>query len=260
MKALSQWKPKNIRFLFCDIDDTITTDGKLEPEAYSSLWKLHRAGIRIIPVTGRPAGWCELIARLWPVHGVIGENGAFYYRYLDETKQMLRYYYQDDLERSQNLAKIKQLGAEALELFPGTALASDQFCRVMDVAIDFCEDVPDLGKDTAKKIQMFFEAQGATAKVSSIHVNAWFGDQNKLKMCKTYCENEIKESFDSLNPQIAFAGDSPNDEPMFAAFQNSVGVQNVEDFISSLASPPQYVCSKRSGEGFVELANHLLGQ
>jgi hydroxymethylpyrimidine pyrophosphatase-like HAD family hydrolase len=63
-----------IRFVLFDIDDTITEKGLLPEESYSALWALRRAGIAAIPVTGRPAGWCDLIARQWPVAGVVGET------------------------------------------------------------------------------------------------------------------------------------------------------------------------------------------
>ncbi|MDR0448042.1 MAG: HAD hydrolase family protein, partial [Treponema sp.] len=65
-----------IRYVLMDIDDTLTTGGKLSAPAYTALWRLHEAGLKVIPITGRPAGWCDLIAREWPVDAVVGENGA----------------------------------------------------------------------------------------------------------------------------------------------------------------------------------------
>lgn len=257
MKKLSEWNSPSIRYLFCDIDDTITTDGQIHAEAYSALWELHKAGIEVIPVTGRPAGWCEMIARVWPVKAIIGENGAFYFSYNQNTKKMERFFFQEEAEMQSNLQKITALGDEALRKFPGTALASDQFCRMLDVAIDFCEDVEDLGRETAEKIKEFFVENNAVAKVSSIHVNAWFGDHNKLSMCKVYCKKEIGSDFENLQPEICFVGDSPNDEPMFAAFQNSVGVANVLDFKESFEHLPTYICKKKSGQGFIELSKLL---
>lgn len=258
MKKLDQFQNQNIKILFCDIDDTITTDGQLEADAYSALWKLSEAGIKIVPVTGRPAGWCELIARLWPVEAVIGENGAFYFKYDRQKKKMLRHYSQDDETRSRNLEKIKSLGDLALKRFPGTALASDQFCRIMDVAIDFCEDVDDLGLEVAEKIKEHFTSNGAVAKVSSIHVNAWFGEHSKISMCKDFCDKELGQTFEDLQNKICFIGDSPNDEPMFYSFENSVGVKNIDCFIDRLQHPPKFICQNNSGRGFVELVDHLL--
>ena len=45
-----------IRGVLTDIDDTLTTHGRLLPEAYAALAQLRAAGLLVIPVTGRPAG------------------------------------------------------------------------------------------------------------------------------------------------------------------------------------------------------------
>src|SRR4051812_7299860 len=81
---------QSIDFVLTDIDDTLTDEGQLGAQAYSALWSLNDAGIQVVPVTGRPAGWCEMIARQWPVAGVIGENGGFYFRY--SKKKMHRHF------------------------------------------------------------------------------------------------------------------------------------------------------------------------
>src|SRR5580698_2815830 len=72
-----------------DIDDTLSTAGKLTAEAYASLWNLKNAGFVIVPVTGRPAGWCDQIARFWPVDAVVGENGAFTFFMKDGKRQRM---------------------------------------------------------------------------------------------------------------------------------------------------------------------------
>ena len=48
---------ENIRFVLADVDETISTAGKVLPEAYNALWDLFMAGIIVIPITGRSAGW-----------------------------------------------------------------------------------------------------------------------------------------------------------------------------------------------------------
>jgi len=70
-----------VKFVLFDIDDTLTSGGRLTSEAYGALEDLKTAGLVTAAITGRPAGWCDHIARMWPVDGVVGENGAFYYRY-----------------------------------------------------------------------------------------------------------------------------------------------------------------------------------
>src|SRR5262249_57039695 len=80
---------RRIRGVFTDIDDTLTTDGKLTAAAYGALERLQAAGFLVVPITGRPAGWCDHIARMWPVHPVVGEDGAFYFRYDANARKLV---------------------------------------------------------------------------------------------------------------------------------------------------------------------------
>lgn len=260
MKTLKDFNSPKVRYIFTDIDDTLTKDGRLEEEAYSALWDLYHAGIQVIPITGRPAGWCELIARQWPVPAVVGENGGFYFYYDSKQQTMNRYFTQSEETRNENQKKLKVIETEILNEIPGCAVASDQFCRMMDLAIDFCEDVPALSKEEVQNIVSIFHKYGATAKVSSIHVNGWFGNYDKLTMTKSLCENVFSFSINEskANEECAFIGDSPNDEPMFQFFKNSFAVANIKNFLEDLKHKPQFVCSLEGGKGFREFANHLL--
>ena len=76
ISEVSQSVLKEIRYVFTDIDDTLTDNGSLRASAYSAIEALDNAGIAVIPITGRPAGWCDLIARFWPVRGVVGDIAA----------------------------------------------------------------------------------------------------------------------------------------------------------------------------------------
>lgn len=246
----------HIEFVLCDIDDTLTLNGQLHSDAYQALWNLHDAGFKVIPVTGRPAGWCEMIARFWPVHGIIGENGGFYFFY---EQKMQRHFMQDEATRLKNQNQLQVIQNEVLKNVPGSALASDQFCRIIDLAIDFCEDVPPLATSEVQKIVSIFQKHGATAKVSSIHVNGWYGDHDKLSTFLTYAQNRLQVSDPQiLQDKTVYIGDSPNDEPMFQYFKNSVGVKNIEPFLKDLQHRPRYICSEEGGKGFVELSQHLL--
>lgn len=247
-----------VRFVLFDIDDTLTTEGKLTAEAYGALEDLQKAGLITVPVTGRPAGWCDHIARMWPVDGVVGENGAFYYRYDHAERRMISHYAADDKTRAANRKRLDELGRHILAEVPGAGLASDQFCRIADLAIDFCEDVQRLGQDDIDRIVKLFEETGAIAKASSIHVNGWFGVYDKLTMAKTFLDREFGADAETENRTIVFAGDSPNDAPMFKFFGNAVGVANVMDFKGRLDAEPAYVTATRSGAGFAELARALL--
>ncbi len=256
MQPLAQYKPKKVKFLFTDIDDTLTDSGKLAPYAYAALWHLHDSEIQVIPVTGRPAGWCEMIARMWPVQAVVGENGAFYF--MHKNKKMQRHFATSKDERKENRKKLKALEAEILKKVPGSAVASDQFSRLFDLAIDFCEDVPALHLSEAEKIKKIFESHGATAKISSIHVNGWFGKFDKLSMCQTFAKREFGLVGEEFNAVSAFVGDSPNDEPMFQFFNNSFGVANLAKFSGQMKSLPKFVSSFDGGKGFAEIAHALI--
>jgi HAD superfamily hydrolase (TIGR01484 family) len=255
MKNLAQFSTK-IKILLTDIDDTLTDEGLLGPEAYQALWQLHRAGVQVIPITGRPAGWCEMIARQWPVHGVVGENGGFYFRYAD--KKMRRHFFFDEAARASHRSQLDLIENEVLSNVPGSAVASDQFCRLMDLAIDFCEDVPPLSKTDVQKIIATFTSHGAQAKVSSIHVNGWFGAYDKLSMTLLMLEKEFGVSPEQAKIQCAFTGDSPNDEPMFAYFPHSFAVANIQNFIDDLKEKPTFVALSKGGLGFAEIARQIL--
>ena len=247
-----------LRGVFADIDDTLTTEGRLTAEAYGALERLRRAGLLVVPITGRPAGWCDHIARMWPVDAVVGENGAFYFRYDPAARKLVRRFMVDDAERAEQRRRLDALRREILAAVPGAAVASDQHYREADLAIDFCEDVPRLPEAAVDRIVALFEAAGATAKVSSIHVNGWFGTYDKLSMTRIMLRECFGIDLDAARESFVFAGDSPNDAPMFAFFPHAVGVANVRDFTARLTAPPAYVTAARAGAGFAELAEALL--
>ncbi len=246
-----------LRGLLFDIDETLTTEGRLTAEAYAAMEQLQRAGRLVVPITGRPAGWCDHIARMWPVDGVVGENGAFYFRRRDG--RLLKRYQDDERARAEKRARLERIGRRIVASVPGCALASDQAYRETDLAIDFCEDVPALPLETAERIAGLMRAEGLTAKISSIHVNGWFGAYDKLAMTRLLLAEQFSLDLDAANAQLAFAGDSPNDAPMFAFFEHSVGVANVARFAGRLAAEPAYVTRGAAGAGFAELVAHLLG-
>ena len=244
--------------LFLDIDDTLTIEGRLPAHAYAALEALHDSGLRVVPITGRPAGWCDHFARMWPVDAVVGENGAFYFWHDPDAKKLRQRFLADDATRAANAERLKLVAAEILQAVPGCALASDQFCRVADIAIDFCEDVPALPKSEVERIAALMRAAGMTAKVSSIHVNGWFGDYDKLGMARLLMRERYGVDLDAQRERYAFIGDSPNDEPMFGYFPQAVGVANVAEFAADMMHPPAYVTTGRGGDGFVEMAQRLL--
>ena len=256
MRPLSELDPSFVTSVLLDIDDTLTTDGKLTAQAYGALERLQRAGLRVVPVTGRPAGWCDHIARMWPVDAVVGENGAFYFWYADS--KLHRRYHDDAASRAAKRRRLESLTRNILDAVPGSAVAADQSYRETDLAIDYCEDVPALPMEAAERIATLMRGAGLTAKVSSIHVNGWFGSYDKLSMTRALFQERFRIDLDALNRQVVFTGDSPNDAPMFGFFDHSVGVANVRRFASTLAFAPKFITQAEAGEGFAELAAHLL--
>jgi len=247
-----------IRGVCTDIDDTLSTHGRLTAVAYAALERLREAGKLVIPITGRPAGWCDHIARMWPVDAVVGENGAFYMRYDAPSRRLVKRFLADDATRRANRARLSAIAGKIIAAVPGSALASDQLYREADLAIDFCEDVPPLPRAAVDRIVALMQAEGMTAKVSSIHVNGWFGAYDKLGMTRTLLAEAFATDLDAERERWIFAGDSPNDAPLFAYFPHSVGVANVRAFADRIATLPRYVTIGEGGAGFAELARALL--
>ncbi len=243
-----------ISYVLMDIDDTLTRDGSLLRESYNALWELREAGLLVIPVTGRPAGWCDLIARQWPVDGVVGENGAFAF-YMEDGK--LRHLYHPAARKPQPGDALDAFKLRALAEVPGCRVSKDQFSRVYDIAIDFAEEEPILGLGEARRIQAIALDEGLKAKISSIHVNAWLGDYDKVGMSELFLSSRF-----GWNPKIdidkvMFVGDSPNDEPMFARFPLSCAVANFSRYEGMVEKKPAFITDASYGLGFAEAVRIL---
>ena len=249
---------KDINYILTDIDDTLTINGRLPAVAFTAMERLQDKGLRVIPITGRAAGWCDHIARMWPVDGLVGENGAFYFRYDNLLRKMQRRYFKSEKQRIADRKRLEKLKHEILEQIPGCSVSADQAYREADLAIDYCEDIMPLSNKDIKAIVNCFEKAGAQAKVSSIHVNGWFGDYDKLTMTKMMFEEVLDLRLEDVKEQVIYIGDSPNDLPMFTYFPYSVGVANVLNFKEQMNSFPAWVTKREGGYGFAEMADDLL--
>ncbi len=256
MKQFTQFPEnykKNIQYVLTDIDDTLTINGRLPAVVFTAMERLQKAGIHVIPITGRSAGWCDLIARMWPVDGLVGENGAFYFCYDRRKKKMLRRYWKPYTERKKDQLKLEKIKYEILYKIPACQVASDQAYREVDLAIDFCEDVTPIPMEDVNEIVRCFTRAGAKAKISSIHVNGWFGDYNKLAMTRLLFKEVFRSDLDRIKDQVIFTGDSPNDAPMFDYFSHSVGMANVLRFKEKMDSKPTWITKSEGGYGFAEM-------
>jgi HAD superfamily hydrolase (TIGR01484 family) len=248
--------PDNLLGVFCDIDDTLTVGGRLVPAVLDWMTAAQSSGLAVIPITGRPGGWVDHIARAWPVDGVVGENGGLWFWF--DGRKLQRRFFQSADERRVNREKLDLLAMSILERVPGSALASDQPYRDLDLAIDFCEDVPALDSKAVDSVVACFEEAGATAKVSSIHVNGWYGHFDKLEGVQRFHQDRYGSPIDFQ--RWAFFGDSANDEPMFKAFPYSIGVANVHHFLDRMSHHPRFITDSEGGHGFCEGMGHILAK
>jgi len=251
-------RKKHIAFVLTDIDDTLTFMGRLPSVALAAMEQLQQNGIRVIPITGRPAGWCDHMARMWPIDGIVGENGAFYFHYDPIDKKMRRRFVKTLAERNLDQKKLAEIKETILREVPGCRISADQEYRIADLAIDFCEDVPRLPDEKIDRIVQIFIEAGATAKISSIHVNGWFGDYDKQTMTGILFEEVFQKDLEKIKNRVLFSGDSPNDAPLFAYFPHSVGMANIVTFKERMTTPPAWVTSKEGGYGFAEMVGILL--
>ncbi|NUM88882.1 MAG: HAD-IIB family hydrolase [Bdellovibrionales bacterium] len=260
VSRISRAQARRIRYLFFDIDDTLTLEGKLPWQALRALWRAkEKLGWKVVPVTGRPAGWVDHIARMWPVDGVVGENGGFYFHLTEGGRdgRLMRHFLQPEEARRENRAKLLDVFTALRKEMPHLRLAGDQPYREIDVAIDICEEVEALSTAEVDRVVKAFRSAGAQSKISSIHVNSWFGTHDKLTTCGLFLQEVCGISFDDALDRIVYLGDSPNDEPMFSRVPLSLGVANVKRFLPSMQHPPRYLCRKPGGQGFAEAIQHL---
>ena len=256
MRPLADFKIStlpNLKYIFTDVDDTITCHGSLLPKVYESLCSLSDAGYKIIPVTGGPAGWCDCISRMWPVEAIVGESGAFYMHQVKTSKKIQTRHLITPSERVEYEKRMNRLKTDVQIQFPGISFASDQFCRLYDLAIELSSVDKEL--NSLESVKHYLIQNGLTIKVSSIHINSYFGNWDKLSTTKML----VRELWGLALEQSIFIGDSLNDEPMFGFFNHSFGVANVLKYKHQLQNMPKWVTPSPMGLGFIEIANAVLG-
>jgi hypothetical protein len=195
---------------------------------------------------------------MWPVDGIIGENGAFYFWFDEGEGKLKKQFLDPDKVRAQKRQRLMAVRDEILSSVPGSAISSDQLYRETDLAIDYCEDVTPLKNDSVEAICRIFKRHGAQCKVSSIHVNGWFGTYDKLEMTKRFVQERWGLNLDLQKERFLFCGDSPNDEPMFRYFPHTAGVKNVLHFADHMSHLPGFIASTEGGNGFAEIATVIV--
>ena len=271
MQALDHWRAgAGLHGILTDIDDTLTTEGAITPDALDALAALRAAGLRVIAITGRPAGWSDPFAATWPVDAIVAETGAVallrtpqntrknsLQPNADKREQLSKWYLQDAATRAANHARMQQVAQHILREVPGALLARDSAGRETDIAIDHSE-FTHLPPEGIAQVQAIMRSAGMTATVSSIHVNGWYGTHDKLVGARWIVRELLGRALDDELDRWVFVGDSLNDQVMFQHFPHSVGVANVARFVPQLQHLPRYVTQGARGAGFAELARHIL--
>jgi hypothetical protein len=260
MNPLSSW-PQNAREkivgVFTDIDDTLTTDGAITPDALEALHNLKAQGLMVIPITGRPVGWSIPFASTWPVNAVVAENGAVALLHDATQNQVTKIYQQDLPTRTHNFQEMQRIAKRVLKEIPGIIVAQDSAGRETDIAFDHSE-FHHLPQEKIQQVVQLLQQEGMTATVSSIHINAWFGSHNKWQgaqwILRQLTGRDLKQELD----QWVYVGDSTNDQIMFEHFTHSVGVANIRRFENELKHLPEYIATQERGAGFSEVSNILL--
>ncbi len=273
LRPLSEWPapaPGQLLGVLTDIDDTLTTDGAITPDALQALGALQAAGLQVIAITGRPVGWSEPFAQAWPVDAIVAENGAVALRRsaaissqnsLQRTTgkrlQLSKTYQQDAATRAANFRAMQQVLAQIERGVPGAVRATDSAGRETDIAIDHSE-FTQLPQTAIDQCAAMMRAAGMTATVSSIHINGWLGAHNKWEGARWIVQQIFGRALEGEIDRWVYVGDSTNDQIMFQHFTHSVGVANIARFVPQLAHLPRYVTPSERGAGFAELAHHLL--
>ncbi len=241
--------------LLFDLDDTLLTHGRLTREAFGALHDLAEAGIDLLAVTGRPAGWGEVIARQWPVLGVVAENGAVLL--LREGAGIAIRTRGGPESRLRDRVRLEALVAEARAAFPDIELADDVRARVTDVTFDVGERVK-IASARVGELRGFLVGRGARTLLSSVHLHATFEGDDKASGALHALGVLRSVDPSSARVRAAFVGDSENDAACFSCFRTTIGVANVRAWVGRLSVPPRYVTMGTMGEGFAELARTLL--
>jgi hypothetical protein len=273
MLPLAEWPleaRRAVSGVFTDIDDTLTTHGAITPDALQALADLKAAGLVVIPITGRPIGWCApfmagTTTPAWPVDAMVAENGAVAYVTSkkglqpapDLHKQLSKLYQQDAATRAANQARMRQIAARVMFEVPGVFLTRDSGGRETDLAFDYNEFTRQ-PPQTVQKVVDALQREGMHTTVSSIHIHGCFGDFNKWQGAQWIVRQLFGRELAQELDRWAFVGDSGNDQAMFEHFTNSVGVANIAKFAPQMQHLPRYVAPSERGAGFAEVARAIL--
>ncbi len=243
-----------VRALFSDVDGTMTSGERIEASTFEALERLGDAGVPLIMVTGRPAGWGQAFMKMMPVLAVVTENGGV--TFVREGRRTNKIYGVPQASLPEWRRRMNDAAVEVMSKVPGARLSSDSKYREVDLAIDWNEEVS-LTKDDAEHAVSIIRKAGFTAVRSSVHVNFGPPHFDKLSACMTVVRQVLGGDANDLSPYV-FVGDALNDAPMFGGFPTSVGVANIKQWWDDLAFKPSYLTELPEGAGLRELIAHLM--
>lgn len=242
-------KFKNVRLVASDMDGTLTQQGKFTPALLQALEDLAKAGLSVLIVTGRSAGWVSGLVSYLPVEGAIAENGGLFYPAGCEAHVALTPISDLAAHRHELAKTFQQLQTE----FPQIRESSDNRFRITDWTFD----VQGLSPPELQRLGSLCQQLGWGFTYSNVQCHIKPPGQDKA----TGLLQVMRDRFPEYTPeQVLTVGDSPNDESLFdwRCFPISVGVANVLDYASQLSHQPAYVTSAAEGKGFCELARYVL--
>lgn len=250
--ALSAAEARRLRGVAFDLDDTLLDHGRLLEEAYSALHRLVEDGLTLYGVTGRPAGWGDVLTRVFPVRAIVTENGAVSCVHQNERVVMVDSV--DSATRRARDARLAELLTRFREAFPDFEPADDVGARISDRTFDIGEH-RQVEAGRVAEASRFLRDAGARVFVSSVHLHATFDYADKASGAVRLLARETGLDATAVRHAFAYLGDSENDAPCFAAFSLSIGVSNLR---GRPTLRPAYVTSQPMGRGFAEAAQRIL--
>jgi len=244
---------ETVRFVLTDMDETLTCQGRLAARTYDALERLQQAGVTVIPVTGAPAGWCDQMARMWPVDGVIGENGGFYFQRSHDRHGLTRTFWHPAEAQASVAARLADIGRRVLAAVPSAAFAEDQPFRL--TSLGFAQ--PENPAEGAAIIAAL-TAEGADVTINNLWILGWLGGYDKLRMARRVLRESHGLDIETEADSVLYVGDSANDAPMFSYFRHTVGVSTVTRYLSEIPIPPNWIAAGPGGAGFVEAADAVI--
>ena len=242
----------SVRFALTDMDETLTYRGRLSARTYGALERLQGAGVKVIPVTAAPAGWCDQMARMWPVDGVISENGGLFIQ-RDGEHGVKRNFWHSDAKRQAISDQLAAIGRHIGRVVPSARFADDQVFRLTSLA--FAQ--PDSEADRRVLVAAMRKA-GLDVTVNNLWILGWIGAYDKLAMARRAMADAYNIDVDADLDAVLYCGDSTNDAPMFGFFRHTVGVSSVRRYLPEIPIPPNWITKGPGGDGFVEVADALI--